>query len=595
MPANAQVGLDIVASDKTAKGFASAEKRAQKLGQNTAKALKPLEKIGSGSTGKGLLKTFGEIEKAASRAFGLHGLSRLSRRAHAFRELGQAVGSGFGRISVAANDSAEAIGGVEAAGEGVATKLGGVAVAGLAAGVGLDGAAVAGVGLVAALGPVAIVAGATVAVLGAAAVAGYKFAAGWAAAAASLGRLSETIGITARNMQELQGAGERYGISKDATAGAIGNFATTVHDARFGRNNEALALMSKLGVGFKYKSDGTLDYDRMSLDFADSIKRQKDPQTQLMLANRFGVTAMLPMLRKGSRAVMADEADVGRNGVVNTNAQIATAQAFQRNSVRLGQIGERKLSQAQAAAAGVYAPTMGWVADKLGTSSQKFEDSSKTFSDAVDKFSGDKGPGKYAKALVNGPNTPAERAYDRQRRENWNRIKGAVGSAASWVGSEAGSFADRIRNLGEHSRDDQVSPKGARSSMQVMPYTAAHPGFGITPARDGSAAELNRVGREYAAALLKQYGGDETLAAAAYNAGPSAVNRWIKHFGDPRKGQISDAQFAAHIPYGETRAYVGRVTHVHEFHGLPAGTKVKTHTKGSDSVAISHAWEEWTG
>ena len=255
--ANPQVSLDITASDKTKAGFASADKRAKTLGQNVGKSLKPVEKIGQSSATKGFLRSLVDIEKAGAHAFGAHSLVRLNRHAHAFRELGSAVGSGFGRMSVAAIDSSEAIGGVEAAGGGAATKLGGMAAAGLAAGAGLEGAAAGGTALVAALGPVAVVGAAAVAALGAGAAIGYKFAAGWAAAAASLGRLSETIGITSRNMQELQGAGERYGISKDATAGAIGSFATTVHDARFGRNNEALALMSKMGVGFKYKKDGT--------------------------------------------------------------------------------------------------------------------------------------------------------------------------------------------------------------------------------------------------------------------------------------------------------------------------------------------------
>src|SRR5262249_18259400 len=38
-----------------------------------------------------------------------------------------------------------------------------------------------------------------------------------------------------------------------------------------------------------------------------------------------------------------------------------------------------------------------------------------------------------------------------------------------------------------------------------------------------------------------------------------AVDDWIRRFGDPRSGQISDAAFAASIPYPETRAYVGKV------------------------------------
>ena len=107
----------------------------------------------------------------------------------------------------------------------------------------------------------------------------------------------------------------------------------------------------------------------MMLDLADAIKRQKDPQTQLMLANRFGVTAMLPMLRKGSKAVMADEADVGKHGFIASNAQIAGAQSFVRNDARLRQLANKSLvnpfSDAnRARVAGIYAPKMEWAANK---------------------------------------------------------------------------------------------------------------------------------------------------------------------------------------------------------------------------------------
>lgn len=70
-----------------------------------------------------------------------------------------------------------------------------------------------------------------------------------------------------------------------------------------------------------------------------------------------------------------------------------------------------------------------------------------------------------------------------------------------------------------------TSPKGARFSMQVMPATAKNPGYGITPARDDSPEESNRVGREYLSAMVKEFGGNVPQALAAYNAGPGAVKK----------------------------------------------------------------------
>jgi len=73
--------------------------------------------------------------------------------------------------------------------------------------------------------------------------------------------------------------------------------------------------------------------------------------------------------------------------------------------------------------------------------------------------------------------------------------------------------------------------------------------------------------------LLQQYGNNAMLAAAAYNAGPGAVDSWIKQFGDPRKGEISNEDFAARIPYDETRLYVHAVGAVQGGMQAPSGGK----------------------
>lgn len=70
-----------------------------------------------------------------------------------------------------------------------------------------------------------------------------------------------------------------------------------------------------------------------------------------------------------------------------------------------------------------------------------------------------------------------------------------------------------------------TSKAGAKYAMQVLDSTARSPGFGITPARNDSPEEYNRVGREYALALRKQFG-DEG-GAAAYNMGPGAYQAYM--------------------------------------------------------------------
>lgn len=73
-----------------------------------------------------------------------------------------------------------------------------------------------------------------------------------------------------------------------------------------------------------------------------------------------------------------------------------------------------------------------------------------------------------------------------------------------------------------------TSPKGAMFRAQVMPATAAQPGYGIRPAAAQTPEEYNRVGQEYYQAMLQKYAGDEQAAAAAYNAGPGRVDQNIR-------------------------------------------------------------------
>jgi len=79
-----------------------------------------------------------------------------------------------------------------------------------------------------------------------------------------------------------------------------------------------------------------------------------------------------------------------------------------------------------------------------------------------------------------------------------------------------------------------TSSKGAEGEMQVMPYTARDPGFGIRPAKSNNPDELRRVGDEYAAAMYNRYG-DPKLAMIAYNMGPGATDKWLASGADPRR------------------------------------------------------------
>jgi len=83
-----------------------------------------------------------------------------------------------------------------------------------------------------------------------------------------------------------------------------------------------------------------------------------------------------------------------------------------------------------------------------------------------------------------------------------------------------------------------TSKVGAQGLMQLMPATAN--GLGVTDAYDP--AQNVWGGSRYIKGLLDRFGGDATMAVAAYNAGPGAVE---KYGGVP--------------PYAETQNYVQNV------------------------------------
>lgn len=91
-----------------------------------------------------------------------------------------------------------------------------------------------------------------------------------------------------------------------------------------------------------------------------------------------------------------------------------------------------------------------------------------------------------------------------------------------------------------------VSPAGAQGVSQVMPATAAQPGFGVTPARDNSPGEIQRVGDDTLAAYTQHYG-NAALGHIAYNWGPGNTDKWL----------ASGGQFSK-LPK-ETQDYLGRI------------------------------------
>lgn len=106
-------------------------------------------------------------------------------------------------------------------------------------------------------------------------------------------------------------------------------------------------------------------------------------------------------------------------------------------------------------------------------------------------------------------------------------------------------------------RPQAKSAVGALGLMQLMPATGLEEAEllsleGVTEAQLTEPALNIRLGCCYLRKLLNEFG-NESVAFAAYNAGPGRVRQWLKEYGQKEDGSLM------YIPYPETSKYVSRV------------------------------------
>ncbi len=107
--------------------------------------------------------------------------------------------------------------------------------------------------------------------------------------------------------------------------------------------------------------------------------------------------------------------------------------------------------------------------------------------------------------------------------------------------------------------EDAHSTVGALGLMQLMPATGRQTARSLNIRYGGNRALLKsdqniRLGSAYLNHLMTRYNGSPVLAAAAYNAGPHRVSRWL-----PGDRSLPATLWMENIPYRETRHYVKRV------------------------------------
>jgi soluble lytic murein transglycosylase len=107
--------------------------------------------------------------------------------------------------------------------------------------------------------------------------------------------------------------------------------------------------------------------------------------------------------------------------------------------------------------------------------------------------------------------------------------------------------------------EDRTSSAGALGMMQLLPDTAhfiARKTGGVRFNTDDlSTPQINiAYGSWYLRYMVDRYGGNKTLAVAAYNAGEHNVDNWVA-----RAGGADNFDPSRDIPFPETRNYVSSV------------------------------------
>lgn len=136
----------------------------------------------------------------------------------------------------------------------------------------------------------------------------------------------------------------------------------------------------------------------------------------------------------------------------------------------------------------------------------------------------------------------------------------AVDDALAAAAKESGVDPALLRALAavESAGDPRArSRAGAVGLLQLAPETAKEQAraLRIEGTLDLTDPVLSaRLGARYLATLLADFAGDEILAVAAYNAGPTKVRRWLARAADADARTVIEREGVA-----ETRRHVARI------------------------------------
>ena len=150
----------------------------------------------------------------------------------------------------------------------------------------------------------------------------------WGRLGSEIARSEAATGATGAALQSLRGANIAVGGSAEELTGGLKALGDTMEDSLYGRNQQALVMLKRLGVGIHHTATGSIDAVRGFKDLSSAIAGIKNAQVQGLVARQFGLESLLPLLRQGPQAIEAYEAKVRELGGVMSDQAVAAAQSF---------------------------------------------------------------------------------------------------------------------------------------------------------------------------------------------------------------------------------------------------------------------------
>lgn len=177
------------------------------------------------------------------------------------------------------------------------------------------------------------------AIIGVGSIAGVAaLATEWAKLAMSVTNAAANIGMSASSLMGLQGTARLAGVSAEELTSSLTGLGNTMEDALFGRNQGALMLMNRLGISMHRLKNGSVDTQRAMRDLAGVMQRpgiKGNAQVENLIGSTFGVSALLPLLRKGPQAIDDYQKKVRELGGEMSGPAIEAATQFEQRLLLL--------------------------------------------------------------------------------------------------------------------------------------------------------------------------------------------------------------------------------------------------------------------